>query len=260
MGFLSAAYEDLQQRVYRRVPTVTCQACGACCISPHMTLVEFCYLMDGLRADMAALRTAVGRVVGAHEQCSGNLRCRFQLADGRCGVYERRPLACRLHGLRVMEQSGLNPTVRCPHTLLQDPGFKQHHVYELLDIITELNQGYYSYYRHPYWLSGLNVECWLTIMQADLDRPLFRLLRKIMQRVLGLESASALFRQPVDLEGKLKLIEQFHRQLPQGETDILCSLLDRIQNDFSDTGAYYYYEASMYRDALVGQSASDASA
>lgn len=252
MGILSAAYNVLRDEIYAHVPPVTCRACGKCCVSPHMTLIEFCYLMSGILDKPDLLVHTLARVVTEHQDYPGHFMCRFQLPDMRCGVYPHRCLACRLHGHPVLEQTGVQYNVHCSQARPIDPAdaFSAEEVYALMDRMTGLNQGYYSYYTQPYWISGLTPECWLTILFGDFPQQLFRLLRKIMERELELQHLGAHFLQRVHLQEKLVLIDRFQSLLGEGPDSTLPRLLKRIQEDFPDTGAYYYFEADMYLKAL----------
>ncbi len=250
MGILSAAYQALRTDIYSRVPEVQCRACGECCVSPHMTLIEFCYLMTHLLDKPDQLIHVISREVPEHPAYSGHFICRFQTPDLLCSVYPTRSLACRLHGHPVLEQTGMQYNVHCPKVNQQDDAFSAEEVYALMDRMTELNQGYYSYYTPPYWVSGLNTECWMTILFGDFPQQIFQLLRKIIMRELNLQHLSGHFVQRVRLDEKLSIIDQFQTALPMGNKDKLCPLLKRIQHDFPDSGAYYYFEAEMYLKAL----------
>ncbi len=162
MGILSSAYQALRDEIYQNVPEMSCAACGQCCVSPHMTLIEFCYLMTSLREKPDQLLQILSRMVPAHPEYHGNLLCRFQTQDNHCGVYEQRALVCRLHGHPVLKRLGLQYHVHCTSGERSTPEFTPDEVYGLMDRLTELNQGYYSYYSPPYWVSGLNTEAWLT--------------------------------------------------------------------------------------------------
>ena len=125
----------------------------------------------------------------------------------------------------------------------------------LRDQIAELNRGYYSYYTPPYWISGLNTETWLTVYLSDIPKHVFRLLKKIITRELDLRHVPVCFSQPVHLHKKLALIDRFHAEFSLGHYQGLDRLLEKIQHDFPDTGAYYYFEAEMYKKALAERTA-----
>lgn len=253
MGILSSAYQALHDEIYKNIPQMNCAACGQCCVSPHMTLIEFCYLMTSLCDKPDQLLQILSRMVPAHPEYNGNLLCRFQTQDNHCGVYEHRAMVCRLHGHPVLKKLGLQYHVHCASSEQYALDFTPDEVYGLMDRLTELNQGYYSYYAPPYWVSGLNTESWLTILFGDFSQNIFRLLKKIMLKELNIQDMARYFTQPVRLQEKLTVIDQFQAELAGGRCEILIPLIRRIQNDFPETGAYYYFEAEMYEKALREQ-------
>jgi len=192
----------------------------------------------------------LSRVVPAHPEYIGNLMCRFQTPENMCEIYPHRPLVCRLHGHPVLENMGMQYNVHCSQTASPDERFSPEDVYTLMDRLTELNQGYYSYYTPPYWVSGLNTECWFTILFGDLQQNIFRLLKKIMLRELAVEGFEKYFLQKVRLEEKLELVDLFQTEYRRGSSEVLLPLIRKLQNDFPETGAYYYFEAEMYEKAL----------
>ena len=59
------------------------------------------------------------------------------------------------------------------------------------------------------------------------------------------------FIQKINLKEKVILIEEFQTEFSIGNFKNLEPLLDRIQNYFPDTGAYYYFESDLYRNTLL---------
>ncbi len=113
MGIFSSAYHVLNNEIYMQVPKLRCNACGTCCVSPHMTLIEFCYLMKHLLGSPEQLAHTVSRIVPEHPDYPGQLACRFQTPDNLCSVYSHRALACRLHGHPVLEKAGMQYHIHC---------------------------------------------------------------------------------------------------------------------------------------------------
>jgi len=122
-----------------------------------------------------------------------------------------------------------------------------------MDRLTELNKGYYSYYSPPYWVSGMNIETWLTVLFGKFEQHIFKLLKKIMLKEFDIQDMAGFFTQHVRLAEKLDLIDTFQAELPNGRLETLLPLLRCIQNDFPETGAYYYFEAEMYEKSLLEQ-------
>lgn len=255
MGMFKSAYQVLNNEIYAHIPQVGCQACGECCVTPHVTLIEFSYMMDFLLDNPDHLLETLLKVVPYHPDYPGYFKCRFQTQDNFCSIYPHRPLACRMHGQPILEKMGMHYHVYCNKIKSVERDLTQEEVYAFLDKTNDLNKGYYPYYTSPYWVSGLNIETWLTILFTDLDRSFFNLLKKILDNNLHLSQLSAYFSQHVHLEQKLSLIEKFQIDFSAGRFADLSVLLDKIQNDFPDTGAYYYFEADLYRNAVLKQMA-----
>jgi Fe-S-cluster containining protein len=87
-----------------------CSGCtDNCCMTRffHHTLLEYLYLMEGVRGLAPAMRqtilataTAVNDDMAAADEGDSALRSMCPLnADGRCTLYPYRPMICRLHGI-----------------------------------------------------------------------------------------------------------------------------------------------------------------
>ncbi len=251
MGIFKSAYLVLQNEIYNNIPKVGCQACGECCVTPHVTMVEFCYMFEFLLEKPDQLIETLSKVVPYHPDYPGYFKCRFQTPDNFCGIYSNRPLACRMHGHPVLEQMGMQYHVYCQKIKTVERDISQEDVYFFLDKTNNLNQGYYPYYTAPYWVSGLNIETWLTILFTDVNKSFFNLLKKIIERNLYLADLTPHFIQQVNLKEKVELIEEFQAEFSSGKFENLEPLLYRIQNDFPDTGAYFYFESDLYRNTLL---------
>jgi len=85
-------------RVDERAPgSLTCHAgCSDCCIDGlSVTSVEAAAIEETLRGLDARLRGALREAAGTpSEHCPA-------LVEGRCAVYEARPVVCRSHGLAI---------------------------------------------------------------------------------------------------------------------------------------------------------------
>jgi Fe-S-cluster containining protein len=251
MGIFSSAYLVLKNEISNQIPKVSCLACGECCVTPYVTLIEFCYMMDFLSENPDQLIETISKVVPYHPDYPGYFKCRFQTADNFCGIYPNRPLACRMHGHPVLEKMGMQYHVYCLKIQSVERDMPQEEVYAFLDKTNNLNQGYYPYYTAPYWVSGLNIETWMTILFTDVNRSFFKLLQKIIKRNLQVSEMAPHFIQKVNLKEKVELIEEFQSEFSSGQFEKLEPLLYRIQNDFPDTGAYYYFESDLYRNTFL---------
>lgn len=240
-----AAYKELNDSVYRAVPDMGCRGCGQCCVTPHMTLIEFCYSMHFLSDKPDLLSAAISRIVSPHPDFQDQLTCRFQLTDRRCGIHHWRPLACRLHGHPVLATMNGQYDVRCDKA---EPSadLTADDVYKLLDRVNSINTRFYEHYQPPYWICGLNVETWLSICVADMHPLVFRTVKKIISRAIPLENITGLFRQIVPIKEKIDLVDMLHAADTIGQPARTIILLEKIKDGFPETGAYYYFEAKHY--------------
>ncbi|MBW2621978.1 MAG: YkgJ family cysteine cluster protein [Deltaproteobacteria bacterium] len=259
MGLFTRAYKVLCEEIYSRIPDVGCHACGRCCVSPHVTLVEFCHAFKFFLDNNPQKNQIITQIIPIHERFAGNLNCRFQESSGLCGVYSHRPMACRFHGHPAMEKLGFHYHVYCPNALQPEGNLSKDEITAHLDYLSNLNQRFYLHYTLPYWLSGLNIECWLTILFNNWRQAYFQSLKELMVREFG-ESVldlAPLYRQNVRLKEKLDLIEQGQTEFQHGRKESARAIFSKIRNDFPETGTYYYFETEMYLLALEGKMANE---
>lgn len=242
--FFSEAYAELGDAVYRTVPDVGCLACGGCCVTPHMTMIELCYILHFLQDSPQLFHEAISLTVPVHAHFQGQLMCRFQLPDRRCSIHPCRPLACRLHGHPVLRAMNNHYDVHCDKTK-PAADLTPDDVYGLLDRINVINARFYPHYQAPYWICGLTTETWLSIAVADMQQPEFRLLKQIISRACSLQEVSDAFCQRVAIKEKVALIDLF-LGLSKSEHAQAAALLEKIRDGFPETGAYYYFEADEY--------------
>ncbi|MDB4985567.1 MAG: hypothetical protein JWN04_745 [Myxococcaceae bacterium] len=120
---MSSEYEALVAKVAaftdatsaRRAADLTCSAgCSSCC---HAWLSVSAVEADELRAGLAALsaderarvRTRGQGELAREAQGEAEPRCALLDGDGRCTVYEHRPLVCRTQGHALRYPSGFVP-------------------------------------------------------------------------------------------------------------------------------------------------------
>ena len=252
MGLFSRANKVLCEEIYDKVPEVGCRACGHCCVSPHVTLVEFCYAFKSFFDNNPEKNQIITDIVPIHEGFKGSLHCRFQKNDGKCGVYTHRPLVCRLHGHQALSDLGFKYQVPCPDSREPESILSKDSINTFLEQLSSLNQRFYLHYTQPYWLSALNIECWLTILFGQWQLAYFQSLKGLMVREFGesvLELAH-LYHQKVRLKEKLDLIDAGQSEFQLGRKKEAQVIFKKIQSDFPETGAYYYFEAEMCLYAL----------
>lgn len=98
-GFFRAAAEGAGA-------AITCApGCSSCChVDLSVSPIEADAIRDALRTlDRAALETA------GHARADDDDRCVMLNDDGRCIVYEERPLVCRTQGLALLYPTGFVP-------------------------------------------------------------------------------------------------------------------------------------------------------
>ena len=117
-----------------------------------------------------------------------------------------------MHGQPVFEKMVMQYNVYCRKIQSVEREISQEEVYSFLDKTNNLNQGYYPYYTAPYWVSGLNIETWLTILFTDVNRCFFKLLQKIIERNFNVSEMVLHFIQKVNLKEKVDLIEDFQSE------------------------------------------------
>src|SRR3990172_6474656 len=105
MEYMSMTFNGLEE-LYAEVPGVPCTGCGHCCVTPTVTLVEFVHLMKHVISQFNPEEVArlLTQKMKPHERFEGNYQCKFLSPLGKCTVHPGRPLACRLHGLPVLEE------------------------------------------------------------------------------------------------------------------------------------------------------------
>ncbi|MFO7712866.1 hypothetical protein [Desulfosarcina sp.] len=111
-----------------------CDGCADnCCLTRfhHHTLLEYLYLVEGMRTLESGVRrtlqknaSAVSACMSAADGCDETLRIMCPLnRDGWCSLYRYRPMICRLHGIPhelqrpgggIIKNPGCNPFLeRC---------------------------------------------------------------------------------------------------------------------------------------------------
>jgi Fe-S-cluster containining protein len=93
---------DSLERIYFEFPDTVCENCARCCFeSPGVFYVEYLAMLEAL-AEMPPPRRQefIARAVRElfFSWVEPDRTCLF-LESGRCAIYDRRPLACRLFGL-----------------------------------------------------------------------------------------------------------------------------------------------------------------
>lgn len=98
---------DLDQKlaaIYAQIPDVKCKGkCQQCCGPIGMSHAEF----ERIRERVGERLRAFGFGSLGVGVCSKSLTCEFLTEKGRCGIYDLRPVICRIWGA--------TKEMRCPH-------------------------------------------------------------------------------------------------------------------------------------------------
>ncbi|MBN1258099.1 MAG: YkgJ family cysteine cluster protein [Planctomycetes bacterium] len=238
--------------IYQNLPPVPCISCGLCCVSPHVTLLEFVYLLDGLLNSWPAekLIALVAMPATLEKRYPGNLKCPCQEEKGLCGIYQHRPLMCRLEGLPVLDRMGIRKKQICPYITEEEmkvevlPEDIDRWVAETFGLSTK----YYNIYAEPYWLSALNLECWLAVALDPkiLQGPVLNI-RKMVQNSFDLDFLAVNYEDTTQFSEKLDAIDLFFEQAEKQRNprEAIGTIL-HILNDFPATGSYYLEEGKRY--------------
>jgi Fe-S-cluster containining protein len=113
--------------IYKQVPDVHCRGkCQKFCGPIAMSTIERNAIRDRVGEAMQTVEMAPGAHFVTNTNC---LECPM-LKDGRCSIYDIRPLVCRLFGaVKAM---------RCPHGCKPKRWLKEGEVSKLMHAITEL--------------------------------------------------------------------------------------------------------------------------
>lgn len=241
-------------KLYECLPGVPCAACGECCVSPTVTLLEFIYLMDGLIAQCSKeeLTQMLCRAPQFHATSEGNLLCRIQ-NKGLCAIHTSRTMACRLHGLPVLSLLEIAGQENCGKMKEGLPDVDPKELHSWLSLLTELNGELISPYGEPYWLAGLNLECWLAVYYDPLlDAGPFGEAKEILcERYPQLGEIP--YEDKTKLKEKVDKITLLFEMVKVVPSEGLSFLVDSITADYPLTGTYYLEESKKIRKVLAGE-------
>lgn len=241
--------------LYATLPETGCDACGTCCVSPHITFVEFAFLLQHIvpRWPREARERLVAEPPVASECYEGNLLCPLQDAQGRCAIYEQRPLICRLEGHPIMEELGVRTEAICPRTSERDaPPITAEEVDAWVESACLLANRCGAPSGEPYWLTALNLQCWFALaVDPDLERPPFVLLRRQLRSLGQLEPFAAAYVDHTGFAKKVRDVEAFFELVSQqGDPAEAIAILEHIRDAYPFTGSYYQAEAMQYLELM----------
>ncbi len=237
--------------VYAGLPQVPCNGCGICCVTPHMTLVEFAFLLrgviDNLGGDAAAL-LAAGEMRPSGKY-PGNFLCALQDEQARCAAHAWRPLACRLEGLPVLDRMGFREQKICPHICDSDMDAQvtQTMVEEWTRDVFALNRPFYRLLEEPYWVDALNLECWLAVLlDPDVTQPFFLRMRKQLAGVIDVKVFAGHYADRTGFARKLTLIDRFFAANEERKPEQALKCIRRIVHEFPRTGTHFREQGGKY--------------
>jgi len=254
MATLEDACASLAQ-VYGEIPACPCKACGQCCVTPHMTFLEFACVLKGMLEALGGEEIA-GCLRSEQEPAarfSGNFLCALQAADGRCRLHAWRPLSCRLEGFPILDQMSGRAAPMCPHSeghaLPDAPGKAA--VEAWIHRVQDLNQPFGAEPCEPYWVNGLNLECWLAVLlDPRIAQPYFLALRRHLLNALPCAAWAGHYVDHTRLAEKLGLIDQFFAANEAQKPERALKCMRRILHGFPRTGTHYQTEGKQYLDLM----------
>jgi len=244
--YMKNTFQKLRQ-LYSELPGVPCNACGECCVSPTCTLIEFLYAMryaiEHLTKD--DLRNVLIQKPRIHPAYEGNLKCLFQEGGSRaCQIHPGRSMACRLFSLPVIDSLSIAELENCKN--MDDtkrPDVSQNELKKWLENLTQLNQQVASFYVEPYWIAGLNIECWLAIyFDPLLNEGIFGEIRSLLRENLDLAYLDGEYQDFTHLKEKFDKISILYPILDAGDKESATILIEDIRTQYPLTGTYYLYE------------------
>jgi len=250
MPDLRDAFDELE-KIYAQPPALPCVSCGTCCVTPHLTLVEFAYQLDSLLTllspeEISALMDAP---MPEAEHLPGNYLCKLQNAENKCLSHPGRSLSCRLEGLPLMDLLANRITPICPHITDQDVAsdVTAELISQWQDRLSALNAGFHTVMEEPYWLESLNLECWWAVaLDPKITQPFFLQIRQHLADTFDLSLFAPHYVDTTDLSRKLNLIDAFFAANEQKNPDKAFKLIRQVMHDFPRTGTYYRREAQEY--------------
>lgn len=241
--------------IYQQLPSVPCHACGECCVSPTCTIVEFIYLMKYAlnnfeRKDLTDILLGTALI---HPKYDGNLYCRFQdKSSSGCMVHNGRTMACRLFGLPVLSKLSINNMENC--TKMDSSSIADVDTTVLdgwLRELTGINRTIVDFYVEPYWVAGLNIECWLAVyFDPLLTDGVWGNMKSLLRNNLDLAFIENRYRDSTNLKEKADSISLLYMLIKTGEKSEVLRLMDKIVSKYPFTGTYYLEEIDKMREML----------
>ncbi len=241
--------QDELQKIYQRTPDVPCGECGRCCISPHMSFIEVVGLLRRMIEVFSEeqLRTIISSRPIISEFHMSNIVCPL-LVNNKCSCYDNRPLSCRLEGIDVLDKLTHRERI-CNHQsgAVDENNFGGQEIEEVLEEANVLNIPYCGNMEEPYYFDSVNLHCWFAIMfDPDIKQEFFLDIRRKLLFEVDLEYLADSYVNHTHLNDKLNLIDNFFVLNDQQKAEEALACMEKVNNDFPYTGAYYYPQANVY--------------
>jgi Fe-S-cluster containining protein len=247
---LRAAFPDLES-LYGGLPSMPCISCGLCCVTPHMTLLEFACLLKGMLAEWPRERLValVSEPMEPEGRYPGNFKCRVQDGRGLCALHRWRPLICRLEGFPVLNRMGIRDHEICPYITDDqlDVEVKDTDIDRWVAHAFRLSNRFYPVYEEPYWLSSLTPECWMAVALDETigQEPIMRV-QAMIREAFDLDFLEPHYRDITRIAEQFDMVDRFFEEAEKKRPRKAVKILRAILHDFPRTGSYYQSEGLKY--------------
>lgn len=250
MSDITDLFSELET-LYAGLPDVPCTACGKCCVTPHMTAVEFAYLLKGMleSCDAETLGRLVNHPMEGSSEYAGNFLCGVQDDNGRCRLHAYRPLACRLEGIPVLDEMSMRDEPICPFIKPDDMAVDvtAEQVETWIQQAFDLSNAIHPVSMEPWFLNGLHLECWWAVLfDLDITQSFFLDIRAKFNDTFELHPLAELYQDQTGFAERIGLIESYFAEMEAKRPDKAFKLIRRIVHGFPKTGTYFHYEGQQY--------------
>ncbi len=255
MNSISDSQEALSS-LYKKLPPVPCFAgCKGCCVSPTMTLVEFICLFNWMLNEYSQeeMEAFIAKPMLAHPDFEGNFFCRLQGENGLCQGHGGRALACRLHGLPVIEKLKIQNLENC-QIMDKDylPDLPLETAQSWLSKLVELNNQVKDNYEGSFYgLLAFNLEGWLDIcFQENVANDLWTELRELLKKHLKEFSLAKEYKPLSQLADKMEFISLLELSIKFTDPQSTLESLKQLKKKFPSTGSYFQAEIDWMLERL----------
>jgi hypothetical protein len=237
------------ESLYHELPEVACRGCGFCCVSPTITLAEFIHHIDHARHALpaATLASRFAAPPELHPEHEGNLRCAW-IDGSKCLVHAGRSASCRIFGVPSLANLGVSDLVQCKNGIAVTSGDgSAGFIAKWIERLFDINRALYAFDAEPYFIRGLNLECWLDIyFDATLDFDVFADIRRRMHEAADLREWARAYRPKTGIREKIDKISVLSAMMGMGDRETMRGLVLSIRDEYPFTGTWFLEEANAY--------------